>query len=97
MTDAGLVTVQMGTECACHKHREYVPTEKHHVWPLGMGGPNVEANKILVCANAHYSIHAVIDLLIKHDGNPPTEQMRKFGYKVRRYAKQGYSEWKAHQ
>lgn len=86
--------VRMGQECACHAHREMVPIERHHVWPLGMGGPNTEANKITVCANAHYSIHAFMDLLVKNDGDVYPNESRRFSAKVRRYARSGYGQWK---
>lgn len=82
----------MGTGCAVHHHREWVPIERHHVWPLGMGGPDTDANKISVCANGHYSIHAYIDLLMKNDGHPPYETARHFGDKVVAYALRGWTE-----
>jgi hypothetical protein len=86
--------VRMGMECACHTHRETVPIEKHHVWPLGMGGPDTEANRITVCANAHYSIHAYLDLLVKGAGEVFPNEGRRFSLKVRRYARYGYDQWK---
>jgi hypothetical protein len=89
--------VRMGQDCACHAHRELVPTERHHVWPLGMGGPDIEGNKITVCANAHYSIHAFLDLLVKGDGQVSVYEARRYGAKVRRYARSGYAQWKANQ
>lgn len=89
--------VQMGTECACHSHRERVPIERHHVWPLGMGGPNADTNKVTVCANAHYSIHAALDLLVRHGGKPPQDEYRQFGVKVRGLAQRGYVQWKSSQ
>jgi len=89
--------VRMGTECACHNHREHVPIERHHVWPLGMGGPDDAANKVVVCANAHYSIHAALDLLVKSEGQPPAEAWSHYGWKVRRLARRGYERWRAAQ
>jgi hypothetical protein len=88
--------VRMGQECACHSHREMVPIERHHVWPLGMGGPDIDGNKITVCANAHYSIHAFLDLLVKTAGHVDAETTKRFSPKVRRYARSGYAEWMVH-
>src|SRR3954462_9218378 len=85
--------VRMGQECVCHHHRELVPIERHHVWPLGLGGPDVEGNKITVCANAHYSIHAFLDLLVKGEGDPGTA-WHTYGSKVRMYAWSGYDQWR---
>lgn len=79
----------MGTGCQVHKHRAWVPLERHHVWPLGMGGPNTDANKVTVCANGHYSIHEVIDRLIKNNGSVP--DVRHFSPKVRALALRGWT------
>lgn len=88
--------VRMGRECACHNHSEDVPLERHHVWPLGMGGPDIDGNKITVCANAHYSIHAFLDLLVKGQGLVDTETAKRFSPKVRQRARSGYAEWMVH-
>jgi len=82
--------VVMNMGCEVHKHRELVPIERHHVWPLGQGGPNVEANKVTVCANGHYSIHALLDLLLKGRGKVPWTTRRQYGRGVRKYAQLGY-------
>lgn len=84
------MTMPMGTTCAVHTHRDWVPIERHHVWPIGMGGPDVAANIISVCANGHYAIHEVIRRLIANDGRIP--EWEHFGAKVRRYALQGWTD-----
>jgi hypothetical protein len=80
----------MGTTCAVHKHRSYVPMERHHVWPLGMGGPNIAANLITVCCNGHYEIHEYLRQLILH-GQAPAN-WRHFSPKVRAYALSGWEQ-----
>jgi hypothetical protein len=81
----------MGTMCVCHVHDGWVPLEWHHVWPVGDGGPNITANKIRVCANAHYSIHAVIDEMEKRKTvDLPWEFMKHFSPAIRQYARTGY-------
>lgn len=89
----------MGRFCAAHHHREMVPIEKHHIFPLGDGGPDTAANKIQVCANAHSSIHYLIDLCRKYGDYKlvPYEQRRTFGLKVRNLAFQGWLQIKAAQ
>jgi len=82
----------MGEECVVHRHREWVPIEVHHIWPVGLGGPNIASNKISVCCNAHYSIHEFLRQLILHDGEVPAELAKHFGAKVKRYATQGWTE-----
>jgi hypothetical protein len=83
------MTMPMGVTCAVHRHREWVPIERHHVWPIGMGGPDVAANIVSVCANGHYAIHEVIRRLIAHGVHLPDAQ--HFGVKVRWYAIQGWT------
>lgn len=82
----------MGNGCAVHIHHEWVPLHVHHVWPKGLGGPDVETNRIRVCANGHYSIHAYLDLLIKGSGKVPWITARHFGPRVRRMAMRGWTE-----
>jgi hypothetical protein len=87
--------VQMGTFCVVHSHDAWVPLEWHHVWPLGDGGPNIAINKIRVCANAHYSIHAVLDhMLAQRKAGQPLEWefMRHFSPAVRDYARRGFQQ-----
>ena len=79
----------MGTECAVHRHREWVPLEIHHVWPMGDGGPNSPANKVTVCENGHGAIHAYIDHL-RRNPKPPWVIRRRFGRKVRALGQLGF-------
>lgn len=82
----------MGTMCRAHVHRSLVPIEVHHIWPLGDGGPNVTANKVPLCANAHGAIHYLIDRA-RREGSwekVPWDFKRQFGVQVRRYAEMGY-------
>lgn len=80
----------MGTTCAAHTHRELVPIEVHHIWPTYLGGPDISANKVRVCSNAHSAIHFYLDLLIKHDGYVPWPTGRRYGKRVRDLALRGY-------
>lgn len=80
----------MSMVCACHKHREMVPMEVHHIWPKGMGGPDIPSNRIRICSNAHGSIHSYLALLIKGNGRVPWVVARHYGRAVRKYALQGW-------
>jgi rhodanese-related sulfurtransferase len=82
--------VRMDTTCAVHRHRELVPIERHHIHPLGEGGPDIEANKVTVCANGHMSIHALLTRLLKGNGVVAWTTRRQYGRGVRKYAQQGY-------
>jgi hypothetical protein len=81
----------MGTNCWAHKHTELVPLEVHHVWPLGEGGPNIAANKVSICSNAHSSAHDLLAKMLKAaDGLVPWPVRRRYGLRVRRIAEAGY-------
>lgn len=89
--------VRMGESCAVHIHDEWVPMVSHHVWPLGLGGPDKIANRVEVCTNAHYAIHAYFDHLITYgegvgDGydDVPLAIKKHFGPKVRNLARSGW-------
>lgn len=84
--------VVMGETCAVHRHRELVPLHRHHVLPQEFDGPDSSDNMITVCANGHYSIHAMLDLLKKNDGVVPWIVRRRYGRKVRQFAERGYRE-----
>jgi hypothetical protein len=82
----------MGRTCAVHNHREDVPLERHHVWPLGHLGPDVPANIVTLCANAHGSVHSLLDQARKVGGvdKVPWLVRRRYGRRVRRVAEAGY-------
>jgi hypothetical protein len=35
-------------------------TERHHIWPLGDGGPDVEENQIDICDTTHKNAHIMM-------------------------------------
>lgn len=78
----------------CAVHGRHIPrpyaTDIHHVWPRGMGGPDVAENKIPVCSTGHQNIHAYLRLLQEHDGQVPTDLARKFQRGEIKYAVLGY-------
>lgn len=94
--------VRMSTTCAVHAHDEWVPTNAHHVWPLGMGGPDKAANKVTLCMNGHGAVHAYMDHLIRYgpdaddprnpNGGVPWSIAMHFGTKVRWLAFSGWDQ-----
>lgn len=40
-------------------------TVLHHVVPLSWGGPDVPANKVVLCDNHHYGAHTAIDEYVR--------------------------------
>lgn len=79
----------MGTDCAVHSHREWVPLNVHHIWPRGLGGPDTPDNKVSLCMNAHGSVHEVIRRLIK--GNGDLADAEHFSSRVKKLAVQGWT------
>lgn len=86
------MTTPMSQDCAVHRHRELVPINAHHIWPMGMGGPDVPSNRVNVCANGHYAIHEYMRRLINTGGQIPWSEGRRFGRKVRALAVRGWTE-----
>jgi hypothetical protein len=82
----------MGFGCQVHTHRDWTPLDSHHIWPKGMGGPDVPANRVVVCPNGHGAIHEYIRRLIRHNGVVPPDEARHFGRKVRALAVRGWTE-----
>ncbi len=80
--------------CAIHAdHRpEPYDVEVHHVWPLGMGGPDVKANVVPVCPTGHTNVHALLRLAFRHHGvdKVPWVTRRRFHSEERRLARMGF-------
>jgi hypothetical protein len=78
----------------CQIHNQHVPNShvnhRHHVWPLGHGGPNIEDNIIAVCPTGHYSIHDLLSHYLMLMGNVPYSILRGYTLEERKYAKLGY-------
>ena len=72
--------------CLVHKAHKPEPlrTVEHHVWPLGMDGPDVDDNKIDICDTGHYNIHTLLDLMLAGRGVPTAHRNEL------KYARQGY-------
>jgi hypothetical protein len=81
----------MGRDCWCHRHRDDVPLEVHHVWPLGNGGPDIKANRVSVCSNAHSATHDLLSRMVKSGGRVPWTVRIRYGRRVRQLAATGYA------
>jgi hypothetical protein len=65
-----------------------VSYEIHHVWPREFHGPDIAANRVKICCNAHSDIH---DLLRKMLGGKEYD-LREYGRSIRELAQRGYDE-----
>lgn len=64
--------------------------ERHHVWPLGMGGPDVPANMRDICPTGHSNIHHLLRHYVRGNGVVPWEVRRRFTVGERELAELGY-------
>lgn len=78
----------------CLLHRKHMPeshvNHRHHIWPLGEGGPNTEDNIIVVCATGHYNIHDLLAHYKMHRGVLPYSVTKRYSFEERKYAKLGW-------
>lgn len=60
-----------GAECVCISEHNPAPMEltHHHVWPLGMGGPDTPDNLVWLCPTAHYNVHELLRWFIRYNGD----------------------------
>ncbi len=50
--------------CARRHSPPAIVIEEHHVLPLSWGGPDVPANKVAICAQTHFTTHALLNLYV---------------------------------
>lgn len=81
-------------ECVADHNPNVITFHQHHVWPLGMGGPDEASNLVLLCPTVHASIHHLLREFVRADGEPGWLITRHFGNYPRRLAAQGYYAWK---
>jgi hypothetical protein len=74
------------TGFVCHAHTSLVSYEIHHIWPQEYHGPNVKANLVKICPNAHSDIHHLLHLMLT--GRP--YDLRDYGPNIRTLAQSGY-------
>jgi len=69
-------------------------THVHHPWPLGMGGPDEDWNRVRVCPNTHASAHQLVRLWgQRYDGRPPGWVVAHFSRQARDLAEVGWTRW----
>lgn len=52
--------------CLCSSQHQPAPLElhSHHVFPLGMGGLDVPANRVWLCPTTHVNTHELLRLML---------------------------------
>jgi hypothetical protein len=86
------------TKAPCLVHTNHTPqshiNEVHHIWPLGMKGPDIPANRIVICATGHNNVHDLLSSLVRNNGFLAGDTLRRYGKADRRLAMMGYLRWK---
>lgn len=90
-----------GRVCRCVSEHRPAPLEleRHHVWPLGMGGPEDDWNVEWVCPTTHTNAHELLRAMMRQDRPIPLEEFsREYPQPVSRWAHHlavvGYLRWK---
>lgn len=78
----------------CEVHADHRPrvsdVDVHHVWPTGMGGPDVPANRVDVCPTGHRNVHTLLRAWLRAGGPPPWPVRQAFHPVERDLAELGY-------
>lgn len=80
------------TQHVCQVHKTHSPKPlvivKHHIQPLGMGGPDEESNWLWVCDTGHRNIHTLMGPLANKGVQPKQGTVLE-----RQYAIEGVNRW----
>lgn len=86
------MTHDAGARCLCVAEHRPAPLEyvEHHVWPSGMGGPDVAANRIWICDTTHRNAHELLRLFLRDHriwswgevGDLYTQPVSRYAYRV---------------
>jgi len=84
----------MHCDCVATHSPSSRATHAHHIWPLGMGGPDIASNLINICPNMHTATHQLIRLTgYRYDGDTPWWIRRRFPTLARDLAYDGWRAW----
>ena len=78
-------------KCQCVGKHIPKPMElhKHHVWPIGEGGPDIKANLVLLCPTTHANVHRLWKLYEEYEGRPPWHLINKYSEYARGIVERG--------
>lgn len=78
----------------CELHHRHMPethlNHRHHIWPLGEGGPDIQDNIVVVCPTGHTNMHCLLKEYKTHMGNVPYTVIRTYSVEERKYAELGW-------
>ncbi len=84
-----------GEPCTVHSvHRPFSHVNhKHHVWPKGMGGPDIEENLVVVCPTGHSNIHSLLSEYVMLRGNVSYAFRRRYTRTEQKLARLGWQRY----
>lgn len=92
----GPLTAQPAGErrCRCVADHNPEPRElhRHHVWPLGEGGPDTSANLRWLCPTSHANVHRLWRAWDDHGGEPPWVVRRQYSAYQRELVAEGWAQ-----
>ncbi len=89
----------LGQTCLCQADHRPTPLEleAHHIWPKGMGGPDMESNRVWVCPTTHTNTHEILRHFMRAGPLTWGEVLAMYDVPVSRYAyalaAEGYRRW----
>lgn len=90
MTDFREIT-EAESPCPCPLiHPPLLVLDRHHLWPLGWGGPDIADNIVPICPNAHRLAHTLLNRMKKAGSPLSYAEARKYGLVVRSLAERGW-------
>ncbi len=91
------MTEPLTTYETCTIHAFHRPTpvvcHRHHVWPLGMGGPDILDNIVVICPTGHANVHVLLDDMKRNGGQTAYAFRRKFAATEVRLAELGWQRY----
>lgn len=95
MTTEPLTAAPTGDRlCPCVDRHSPVPRElhRHHVWPLGEGGPDVAENLRWLCPSTHSNVHRLWREYAKLRTTPPWAVLRQYNAYTRQLVAAGWAQ-----
>lgn len=68
--------------CRCVKQHAPTPaySQRHHIVPLGVGGPDTDDNTVPLCGSAHDWVHAKLREFARNGGPTPRRWSNEYLY-----------------
>lgn len=84
-----------GQHCMCVSDHNPNPMElhRHHIWPLGMNGPDEDDNIVWLCPTSHVNVHELLRAWMGFGGEPTWSIRKYFSPYIRRLAEDGFDRW----